>query len=255
MDALIGCTGFVGSTLQRQRSFAAGFRSTNIASIRGQSFAEIVCAGAPAKKWLANQDPDSDLASIQGLMSHLEQVSCERFVLISTVDVFPEPVAVDEESPIDQSQLQPYGRHRRMLEQFVADRFPDHLIVRLPGLVGPGLQKNAIFDLHNNNQLEKIDGRARFQFYPMVNLHADLQRAQALGLSLLHLTAAPLAMADVAESCFGIQHRVELPVTPASYDFRSRHAVQMGGAGVYQYSERESVTAIRCYAQSEPRKA
>jgi hypothetical protein len=42
-----------------------------------------------------------------------------------------------------------YGRNRRALEAFCADRFDDCLIVRLPALFGPGLRKNFIFDLLN----------------------------------------------------------------------------------------------------------
>ena len=40
---------------------------------------------------------------------------------------------------------------------------------------------------------------------------------------------------------------------PARYDMRTRYAALFGGAGDYQYSWRESIQAIRAYAQSEPR--
>jgi hypothetical protein len=39
----------------------------------------------------------------------------------------------------------------------------------------------------------------------------------------------------------------------ACYDFRSKHAALFGGYGGYQYSKRETMLAIRAYAQSEPR--
>ena len=42
--ALIGNTGFVGSTLTEQTSFTHFFRSTNIEQIENQNFESIVCA-------------------------------------------------------------------------------------------------------------------------------------------------------------------------------------------------------------------
>jgi hypothetical protein len=49
MDALIGYSGFVGSTLLKQRHFDSLFRSTNIDEIVGKTFDMVVCAGAPAQ--------------------------------------------------------------------------------------------------------------------------------------------------------------------------------------------------------------
>jgi hypothetical protein len=39
---------------------------------------------------------------------------------------------------------------------------------------------------------------------------------------------------------------------PASYDLRTKYARLFGGAGSYQYSTRETIQAVRAYAQSEP---
>ena len=111
--ALIGCTGFVGTTLQRSVPFDDGFHSTDIAAIEGKSYDLVVGAGAPAKKWLANQKPAEDAAAIDGLIAHLKTVKARTFVLVSTVDVFRSPVAVDENSPVTTEGLQPYGYNRR----------------------------------------------------------------------------------------------------------------------------------------------
>ena len=59
-QALIGYSGFVGSTLFKQHAFESLFRSTNIGEINGQIFDTVVCAGAPAQKWIANRDPEAD---------------------------------------------------------------------------------------------------------------------------------------------------------------------------------------------------
>jgi len=251
-NALIGFSGFVGGTLRRQASFESLFRSTNIKEIDGQSFDTVVCAGAPAQKWIANRDPESDRQKIDKLIAHLKTIRCRMFILISTVDVFKQPIGVEEETPIDESDLHPYGLHRRLLENFVASQFHNHLIVRLPGLVGPGLRKNIIFDFLNHNNLLAIDARGVFQFYPMVNLWYDIQTALAAGLKLVHLTAEPVSVSDISERGFGRHFDHTLAGTPAIYDMRSRHAHIFGGTGPYQYSARETIQAVRTYAQSEP---
>ena len=73
-NALIGFSGFVGQTLLKQAHFQHQFRSTNIHEIKGCSFETLVCAGAPAQKWIANKDPEADLAKVKSLMDHLSTV-------------------------------------------------------------------------------------------------------------------------------------------------------------------------------------
>lgn len=251
--ALIGWTGFVGCTLLRQHNFDALYRSTNIGDIAGQSYDTIICAGASAKKWLANKEPGADLESIEKLMSALCEVKCKNFVLISTVDVFKNPVGVDESSPVDETDLHPYGLHRRTLERFVEAKFAEHLIVRLPGLVGPCLRKNAVYDLLHGNNIEALDSRAVFQFYPMVNLKHDIDTAWQERLNLVHLTSAPISVGEIAD--LGFNRKLPggefFPPVPVKYDFKSHHAGKFGGGYGYQYTKKEVLLAIRAYAQSE----
>ena len=250
-DALIGYTGFVGSTLLRQREFAALYRSTNIGDIAGKCFDTVVCCGAPAQKWIANRDPVADMRNIDALVAQLERVECRRFVLVSTVDVFRSPLVVDEDTPVDESGLHAYGLHRRRLEKFVEARFPDCLVVRLPGLVGPGLRKNVIYDLRHDNDVTAIDSRGVFQFYPTVNLWYDIELAAQHGLRLVHLTAEPIRVADVARWGFGRRFEQEREGgAPARYDMRTRHAGLWGSGAPYQYCQRDTLQAVRAYAQS-----
>lgn len=255
MDALFGHSGFVGTTLSRQRRFDVGYRANDIAQSRGRDFDLAVCASAPAQKWLANREPEADARAIDGLIAHLKAVRARRFVLVSTVDVFAEAIGVSESSPVTMEGLHAYGRNRRRLELAVQEFFPEHLIVRLPGLVGPGLRKNVIFDFLNDNNLGAIDSRGVFQFYPTVSLWSDIARALQAGLALVHLTAEPVSVAEVAREGFGREFEQPVGAAPARYDLRSEHAALFGGNAHYQYSRRESLLAIRAYAQSEPRAA
>jgi nucleoside-diphosphate-sugar epimerase len=251
-SALIGYTGYVGSTLLRQSTFSELYRSTNISDIAKERFDLIVCAGAPAQKWLANREPEADAAQVGKLIQALEGVTCENFVLISTVDVFAQPLLVDEKSEVNLDGLHAYGRNRRLLEVMVQRKFPKHCIIRLPGLVGPGLKKNVLYDILNKNNLTNVDSRAVFQFYPMVNLRQDIRICMASGESIVHLTSEPVSVREVAEIAFNQKFDNELAAQPARYDFRTRYAAGFGGAGHYQYSRRESLLAITAYAQSEP---
>lgn len=252
-NALIGFSGFVGSTLLEQARFSELYRSTNIHEIENREFDVVVCAGAPAQKWIANRNPVDDRKKIDSLIDHLRTIKCKTFIWISTVDVFKEPIGVDESTPVEESGLHAYGLHRRLLEKFVEQNFSNYLIVRLPGLVGPGLRKNVIFDLLNNNNLHAIESRGVFQFYPMVNLWFDIQRARKAGLSLVHLTAEPISVADVSLHGFGRSFTQSLANPPARYDMQTLHSQVFGlPAGQYQYSVRETIQAIRAYAQSEP---
>ena len=248
-NALIGYSGFVGSSLIRQQEFKYLYRSTNISEIQNKSFHTVVCAGVSALKWWANKNPEEDKRSIDSLMANLSTIKCDKFILISTVDVFSRPQAVVESTSIDATDLDPYGSHRYQFEQFVRNQFPDCLIIRLPGLVGPGLKKNVIYDFLNNNNLNTIDSRSIFQFYPIVNLWTDIQVAIENECKLMHLTSVPISVKEIAIRCFNIEFSNQLQNAPAEYDFRTELAHLFQCKGQYQYSKAELLLAIRDYMQ------
>jgi hypothetical protein len=251
-NALIGFSGFVGSTLLKEAKFTSLYRSTNINEIDGQSFDTVVCAGASAQKWIANQEPNIDRQKIMNLIAHLKTIKCQNFILISTIDIFKNAIAVYENTAVDETDLHPYGLNRYLLEKFVQDNFSKFLIVRLPGLVGPGLRKNIIFDFLNNNNLSAIDSRGIFQFYPMVNLWKDIQTACKADLNLIHLTAEPVSVGDIAKYCFNKTFENILANKPAKYDMRTLYAKIFSRENNYIYNVRETIEAIKTYAESEP---
>lgn len=146
---LIGHTGFVGGALLRQTPFDVCFNSANIAAIEGQTFGTLVCAAAPGSMVEANRAPERDKAAIEALIARLDRVEAERFVLISSIAVLADFAGRDDEGSAAFQQELAYGRHRRMLEAFVEQRFAGSLIIRLPALFGAGLRKNFLFDLLN----------------------------------------------------------------------------------------------------------
>jgi NAD dependent epimerase/dehydratase family len=246
-SALIGHTGFVGANLRTARPFDVLVNSSNVEELRGGNFDLVVCAGARAEKWKANRDADADLAGIERLMNVLRDVRTSRFVLVSTVDVFERPIDVDESRAADARH--PYGTHRRLLETLCAHRFPT-LIARLPALFGPGLKKNAIYDLLHDNQVEKIHPDSVYQFYDVRWLWPDIDKAQRAGIQLVHLVSEPIPMRDVAAGCFGRELKTPRGV-PARYDVRTSHAAVWGGKDGYLRARGEVMGALHSFVQQE----
>lgn len=249
-DALIGHTGFVGGNFLRQRPFDALFNSKNIQDIRGQAYDLLVISGAPAEKWKANAEPEKDLAILTGLMDHLRHVKARQVVLISTVDVYPKPLEVDEDTPIDSTQGGAYGRNRYLLEQFVQERF-DACVVRLPGLFGQGLKKNVIYDFLNNNRTEVIHSEGVFQFYDLANLARDVETARGHGLRVVNFSTEPTRVADLIREGFGITFDNKLSNPAARYDMRSKHADLFGGKKGYLYDAGQVFAGVKAFVQAE----
>ncbi|MBM0741014.1 NAD-dependent epimerase/dehydratase family protein [Phormidium sp. CLA17] len=252
---LIGYTGFVGSNLTRLTVFDACYNTQNIAEISGQAFETLVCAAPQAKKWWANQHPDEDCALVKQLINHLKHTQVERFILISSIDVFPTVVGVDETFDCASQSNHAYGRNRLMLEQFVAAHFPLAHIVRLPGLFGPGLRKNVIFDMINHNQPEKIDPDSRFQWYDVTRLWADLQTVVQKDLRLVMLATEPVATKEIQEQFFPTVEIGAEASGSAFYDVHTCHAKALGGSGKYLLTKEQVLQDIGRFVATEPRQA
>ena len=147
--ALVGYTGFVGSNIDQQGRIDHKFNSQNIEEAYGLRPDVLIYAGIRAEKYLANSNPNGDLAHIKEGIENIKKINPIRLVLISTIDVYPFPVGVDEDSDIKAEVLQPYGANRYYLEQQIRTVYPNAIIVRLPGLFGKNLKKNFIYDYIN----------------------------------------------------------------------------------------------------------
>jgi hypothetical protein len=230
------------------------FNSKNIHEMRGRHFSRIVCAGVNAVKWLANKEPEKDLAGIQSLLDVLETVTADEAILISTVDVFANPVGVDEDSdPYADDNLHPYGRHRLMVESFFRARFAT-LVVRLPGLFGDGLKKNILFDFLHNNNVDQINSHSVFQFYSLDHIHKDIMRCHAAGLNLIHFATAPVSVHSVALTAFGIEFTNGDEQKAARYDLQTKYA-GLWGWERHINTPQESLQEIKAFVERERGKA
>ncbi len=249
--ALVGWTGFVGGALDPRVRPVARFRSTDVEQLADAAVDEVVCAGAPAEKWRANADPEADWTGISRLVDALDHSRASSCVLVSTVDVFADSRGADEDTPPDTAQPQAYGRHRALLEEFVTGRFDDVLVVRLPGMFGPGLKKNLVFDLVHQPGARFAHQDSSFQFYDVRDLWGHVLLARDAGLRVVNLATEPVTSAQVARECFGVDYRCE-DRAEVGYDLRTRHAVDLAGReGPYLRSSGEVLAAIRAWAAPE----
>ena len=149
--SLVGYTGFVGSNIYALagNQIKGLYNSKNIETAYKTEPDILVYAGLRAEKYLANTYPEKDKLLIEEAERNIKNINPKKLILISTIDVFKEPVNVDENSVIDTNDLQPYGYHRYLLESWVRENYPDALIIRLPALFGKNLKKNFLYDYLN----------------------------------------------------------------------------------------------------------
>jgi len=237
--ALIGYTGFVGATLDASINPSNRYRSTNINEIRGKSFDHVICAGVQAMKWWANLHPAEDLAGIAKLLDALSEVKAERFTLISSIDVYPVPRGVDEVSPINKEGHHAYGSNRLHVEEWVVGNFPNAVVLRLPGLFGPGLKKNVIYDLIHDNGLDKVNPDGFFQYYDTRRLAGDIETVWKSNIRLLNVSSEPVATSEIRDRYFAGKRLGGEGPPPPSYDMKSLHASVWGGHDGYLYSKEQ----------------
>lgn len=247
-EALIGYTGFVGSNINSQHNFDFLYDAENIEEIVGKKFDLIVCAGAPGVKWLANKESKKDMSSIKRLIDALSKVKSRKFVLISTIDIYPKPAGVNESSLVNKDNLSPYGRHRRILEEFVMDNF-DYTIVRLPGVFGKGLKKNIIYDFMNNIH-KPVHKDSIFQFYYLDYIWKDITISLRNNISFINFATEPISMNELEREIFGYNFFPYTTGVAPYYDMQTKYSHLWGGNGRYLYSKDSILSDLKLFIRS-----
>ena len=252
--ALIGHTGFVGSNLVSKRSFDTFYNSKNFREMINQSYSDIICAGISAVKWKANKDPDNDKKQIMRLQETLSTVSAQRFILISTIDVYPLITGKDERFDCHCMKNHAYGTHRLEFEDFCRSHFPKCHIVRLPGLFGQGLKKNVIFDLLNDNCLETINPDSSFQYYCLDHLWKDIEIVINSGVDLINLFTEPIRTSKIIDRFFSGKKIGNNASAELHYDLHSVHADKWGKSGNYIYDQNDILDQIANFISNYSKK-
>lgn len=173
MIFVIGGNGFVGSAFGRAcaaagREYAVITRQ-NYDEYRGRACSVLVNANGNSKKFLSNDQPLTDFdLSVRSVRESLIDFKSETYVMLSSCDVYPDcstPATTREDDPIDVARQSRYGFHKYLAEHCVRHAAPRHLIFRMGGFVGPGLRKNAIYDILNGGPLW-LHPDSELQFLP-----------------------------------------------------------------------------------------
>jgi nucleoside-diphosphate-sugar epimerase len=162
---VIGAAGFVGSAfLEHLR----GLPDTEVVAVtrhsydqhRGQPSDVVVDCAGNSRKYLADEDPIEDLkATVEHRLRTLRDFPARLQVHISSVDVYDRL-----DSPLTTREgASHYGFHKRLAEALVQHYAPDWLILRLGGMVGPGLRKNPVHDVLSGSPLW-IHPDSQYQF-------------------------------------------------------------------------------------------
>jgi sugar phosphate isomerase/epimerase len=194
-NIIIGYSGFVGSNLLQFYKFDELYNSSNFINAKNKNFNTIYFCGIPAVKWYANKNPEIDDKVINNIIDILNTITCNKFILISTIDVYEETdKLLDEDYICNYNNNHTYGKNRYIFEKYIEKQFLDHHIIRLPALFGKGLKKNIIYDLLNNNS---IPLNTSFQWYNLDWLKKDIDIIIGNKIKLCNLFTEPFETNEI----------------------------------------------------------
>jgi dTDP-4-dehydrorhamnose reductase len=243
MSALIGSTGFVGGHLQQDFKFTHTYNRANIFQIQGLTTDLLICAGLPAEKWKANNNPESDWANMASLAQKISSVSAETAILISTIDVYQPAIDVTEEDQPNYVGEDAYGRNRAWFEAFFISHFSNSIVIRLPGLFGSNLKKNFIFDLVNNqsDQFSRVNPESKFQFYDIRGIWSLIEKCIESKVSLLNVATEPVFAQEIA-SIFNVS--LKSSAKKIEYRMKSKYCSLFNGSGGFLQHKTEVLKGI-----------
>lgn len=200
MKVLIGNTGLIGQTLLDSIKFDLEFNSKNISELNNLDIngCELYLSCLPATKWKVNQDVISDVKNISSILNIISNFHYKKIVLFSTIDVYCDsPLYSDEiKTPVFKSLN--YGSNRYLFELMVSELKSENIqIFRLPALFSNKIKKNVLFDLLNNNNIDKININSKFQWYNLDNLVSDINKIERPGT--FNLFTEPLQTKEIVD--------------------------------------------------------
>jgi nucleoside-diphosphate-sugar epimerase len=194
---VIGPKGFIGSNLARRSNASAVYGRNDGTSLASSNHELLICSGVPAEKWKANKHPEEDKRNLVELTKNLSTANAKNFVLISTIDVLGNGADLVESDNVSNYEKDAYGINRFEFELDTVRTFSNSLVLRLPGMYGPGLKKNVIFDLLNANELPSINPYSTFQWFDVRDIWPTLILALRENLKILHLATEPISILDL----------------------------------------------------------
>tara|TARA_A100001015_G_scaffold47650_1_gene52662 strand:+ start:3909 stop:4664 length:756 start_codon:yes stop_codon:yes gene_type:complete len=201
-NCLIGYTGFIGKNLIRQKKFTNFYNSKNIHNIDQEKFHTTIICAPHGKKWWANKYPKKDRIITNKLINNLKKLKTNKVIFISTIDIYNHRTNLNENSKIGFSKSNFYGNNRFKIEKFIIKEFNNHHIIRLPALFGNYLKKNILYDLINDNNLENVKLKSKFQWYFIRDLMPDIKKIIKQDIRIINLFTEPISTSEIVKNFF-----------------------------------------------------
>lgn len=241
MRILIGSTGFIGKNLQNFIHFDYLYNSDNLQDIQyAPDGCDLYLACLPAAKWMVNKNPGIDLENTINIFSTIKGKKYRNVYLFSTIDVYQDTPLFANEGTKPVFTSLGYGQNRYLFESILIDnlKYNRMKVIRLPGLFGNHLKKNILFDIKNNNELEKININSVYQWYNINRLEDDLNFIDELGMNIVNVFPEPVHTLDIIER-YAPDHSIGFRGPLMVYNYRTLSAKNR-----YWYDKETSLSEI-----------
>ncbi len=172
MIALAGYTGFVGSNIYARASNRIDgiFNTQNIEKAYGLEPDVLIFAGLKPDRRLAERAPYQHLEMVLAAQETIKKINPYKLVLISSTEVYKNPVGVDEENSVfavgsdkvDKKEVLPYNLNRYYFEEWARKNYPNALILRLATPYGLNFKHNRIKEFADERRMQEIDSAATY---------------------------------------------------------------------------------------------
>ena len=158
--AILGGNGLLGGDLAmffKDVAEVIPIDTDNYDAHRGEAFDIFVNANGNSRRFWADEHPLEDFdASTRSVYCTFMDFKAKKYIYISSSDVYPDhstPRMTDEGQEIEFRNLTPYGFHKYLAEQIVKNHAKDFIILRSSMMLGTKLRKGPIFDILNGTPL------------------------------------------------------------------------------------------------------
>lgn len=259
MIALVGYTGFVGSNIYvRARNRIEGvYDIHNVEKAHGLEPDVLVFAALKSDRRLAERAPYEDYERVLEAQRNIRKINPAKLVIISTTDVYRNPVGVDEENSIfalgsdraEKEGINPYNLNRYYFEEWAKKTYPELIIMRLARPYGLNAKDSSIRDFADGNIMKHVDSESKYQFYPLGRIWEDIQTAIAENIRIVNLTSEPITAGEIY-NCLTGKSLDELSDnaeerTLVTQDVMTIHAKKFGSNGNYICTKGEILAGLK----------
>ena len=260
-NCIIGHTGFVGNNILNNSTikFDEFYNSKNMNDIK-DNYNIIVFAGLPGNVGYVNKNYKDDLDNVNFFINKLKNIKCNTFILISTINVYPNLNSKMIENDIIElsDSIDYYGNHRLQFEKFIIENYTNYHILRLPSIYGNNLKKGILFDLLNQNYLEGMCFEDNLQFYDLTDINQHIQYVLDNNITILNLVTEPIYVRDIINlfTDYTINDNSTITYNNTIIKIKQRKPVNLNICskyfdGGYIYNSNDSIIKIKKFIDSK----